>query len=86
MKQNQLPVRPRHRYYIGTDNYEELYKLSNMPGGNNLQKALQAEADAFHNLEMKQNLAKALLDDQVRLTMSVSVPQSKLTKLKTAVT
>ena len=53
-----------------------------MPGGNNLQKALQAEADAFHNLEMKQDLAKALLNDQQRLTSSVRVPQTNLTKLE----
>ena len=57
-----------------------------MPGGNNLAKALQAKADTFHNLEIKQDLAKALLEDKGRLTSSVRVPQTNLSKLETAVT
>ena len=35
---------------------------------------------------MKRDLAKALLDDQQRLTSSVRVPQTNLTKLEVAVT
>ena len=84
MKQNQPHVHPRHRYYIVTDKYKDLFKLSKMPGGNNLAKALQVEADAFHNLEIKRDLAKALLEDQGRLTSST--PANYLTKLETAVT
>ena len=51
MKQSQPLVCPHHKYLIGTDNYEDMYKISKMPGGNSLAKVLPAEAYAFHNLE-----------------------------------
>ena len=57
-----------------------------MPGGNSLAKAQQAEADTFHNLEIKQDLATSLPEDQGRLISSVRTPQSYLSKLETAVT
>ena len=56
-----------------------------MPGNNSLTKAQQAKAHTFHNLEIKQDLATALLEDQGRLISSVRTPQSYLTKLETAV-
>ena len=62
-----------------------MYKISKRPGGNNLAKALQAEAVAFHNLETQQDLAKALLGDPSRLTSNIRVPQNNLTKLKAAI-
>ena len=69
-----------HRYY------KDQFKISKIPGSINLAKAQQTKADAFHNLEIKRDLAKALLEDQGRLTSSIRVPQTNLTKLETTVT
>ena len=56
-----------------------------MPGTNTLTKAQQAEADTFHNLGIKRDLATALLLDQGRLISNIRTPQSYLSKLETAV-
>ena len=56
-----------------------------MPSTTTLAKAQQAEADAFNNLGLKQDLATALLRDQGRLISNIRTPQSSLSKLETAV-
>ena len=57
-----------------------------MPRGSKLEKALQLEAETLTNLELRQNQASAVLEDESRLTSSVRVTQGYLTKLEAAVT
>ena len=50
-----------------------------------MEKAVQAEAELFTNLELKINQAKAVLGDETRLRSNVRVTRGYLTKLESAV-
>ena len=50
-----------------------------------MEKAVQAEAETFTNLELRRDQAKAVLGDEPRLKSNVRVTQGYLTKLKAAV-
>ena len=50
-----------------------------------MEKAVQAEAELFTNLELKRNQAVAVLADETRLRSNVRVTRGYLTKLESAV-
>ena len=50
-----------------------------------MEKAVQAEAETFTNLELRRDQAKAVLGDEPRLKSNVRVTQGYLTKLEAAV-
>ena len=50
-----------------------------------MEKAVQTEAELFTNLELKRNLAEAVLADETRLRSNVRVTHGYLTKLESAV-
>ena len=50
-----------------------------------MEKAVQAEAELFTNLELKRNQAEAVLADETRLRSNVRVTRGYLTKLESAV-
>ena len=49
-----------------------------------MEKAVQAEAELFTNLELKRNQAEAVLADETRLRSNVRVTRGYLTKLESA--
>ena len=51
-----------------------------------MEKAVQAEAELFTNLELKRNQAEAVLADETRLRSNVQVTRGYLIKLESAVT
>ena len=51
-----------------------------------MEKAVQAEAELFTNLELKRNQAEAVLVDETRLRSNVRVTNGYLIKLESAVT
>ena len=50
-----------------------------------MEKAVQAEAELFTNLELKRNQAEAVLADETRLRLNVRVTRGYLTKLESAI-
>ena len=56
-----------------------------MPGSTKMEKAVQAEAELFTNLELKRNQAEAVLADETRLRSNIRVTRGYLTKLESAV-
>ena len=51
-----------------------------------MEKAVQAEAELFTNLELKRNQAEAVLADETRLRSNVQVARGHLNNLDSAVT
>ena len=56
-----------------------------MPESTKMEKAVQAEAELFTNLELKRSQAEAALADETRLRSNVRVTHGYLTKLESAV-
>ena len=56
-----------------------------MPGSTKIEKAVQAEAELFTNLELKRNQALAILADETRLRSNVRMARGYLTKLESAI-
>ena len=77
---------PRYKFYIGTDNPEDLYPFSKKPATSQMEKMVQAEAEMFTNLEMKRNQGEAVLADESRLRSNFRVTSGYLNKLDSATT
>ena len=74
---------PHFKYYMGTDDIEDLVSFSKTPAGR-MEKRIKQEAEALRYLELQRSQAKDTLMDEQRIQSDIQIPRRYLEKLEAA--
>ena len=70
LKMSPCNPHPRFKFYVGTDNIEDLIPFSKTPTGK-MEKRVKEEAEMLLNLELQRSQAEAILLDEQRLWSNI---------------